>query len=187
MRYHTDMNIVVGLGNPGPEYSQTRHNAGYLAADALAEDIGVSYSSSKKTYSEQAKMGSTLIIFKPTTFMNLSGQSVRATLDFFNLLNDDKEYPNMIVLHDDLDLPLGSIKLQYGTGPKSHNGLLSIYEHLGSKMFWHARIGVDNRGDLRGVIEPREYVLQKFSADEEQILKTAIQKIVVEVKTKMSL
>jgi PTH1 family peptidyl-tRNA hydrolase len=143
------MNIVIGLGNPGSEYVGTRHNIGFEIVDGIAEELGVAFSSSKKTFSEIAKVGNSLLLVKPQTFMNHSGQAVRAVLDYYNVLASDGDYSNVYVVHDDLDLALGTIKLQFGTGPKSHNGLLSMYEHLGTKQFWHARVGVDNRGESR--------------------------------------
>lgn len=179
------MKVIIGLGNPGRQYDKTRHNAGFMAVDMLANDLGIAFSASKKTHTESAKKSNQVLVVKPTTFMNLSGQAVRATLDFFQLTSASNLYPDLYVIHDDLDLALGSFKLQYGTGPKSHNGLHSIYEHLGTKDFWHVRIGVDNRGDLRNVLVPSEYVLQQFAKDEELQIKTAITKALAELSTRL--
>lgn len=178
------MNVIVGLGNPGVEYEGTRHNVGFTVLDLIAEELGASFSSSKKTDSEIAKISDSVLLCKPQTFMNHSGQAVRAVLDYYHLLEQSSEYHDMYVVHDDLDIALGTIKLQYGTGPKSHNGLLSMYEHVGTKQFWHARVGVDNRGDLRSSIVPSEYVLQKFLEAEQSLLKHSIDSIISELRGK---
>lgn len=111
--------------------------------------------------------------------MNKSGIAVRALLEYYQLMSDSLE--DLYVVHDDLDLALGSYKIQLGTGPKAHNGLLSLYEHLGTKHFWHVRGGVDNRGDLRGSLVPSEYVLEKFKQDEDSAVKDEVSAIVAEL------
>lgn len=178
------MNILVGLGNPGQKYVGTRHNLGFEVLDILVAQLGIQFSSSKKTLSEIAKFGSSALLCKPHTFMNNSGQAVRALMEYYHL-PIEAENPNVFVVHDDLDLPLGSIKLQYGTGPKGHNGLLSLYEHLGSKMFWHLRLGVDNRGEQRNAIVPSEYVLQNFLSDEQSTVDQEISEAVALLKEKL--
>ena len=175
------MKVIVGLGNPGKEYQGTRHNVGFDALDLMAESLGASFTNSKKTLSEVAKVGDQYILCKPQTFMNNSGQTVRALLDYYSISQTDGGYPDLYVVHDDLDLALGKLKIQLGVGPKAHNGILSMYDHLKTEQFWHVRAGVDNRGELRGSIVPSEYVLKPFLSKERPIIDTTIQTIVNEL------
>ncbi len=164
--------FVIGLGNPGAEYEKTRHNAGFLMVDAWAAQQGVtSWQTQKKLHAEIAKVGD-LIFLKPQTFMNESGQAVRAALDYFaqfetlSLQSQKTILDQMIVIFDDLDLVFGQTKLQFGKGPKVHNGLLSLYKHLGTEAFWHARVGIDGRGVERKM-PARNYVLQPWTVEEQ--------------------
>lgn len=113
-----------------------------------------------------------VILGKPNTYMNNSGQAVRAVVDYFSIKTDD-----VFVIHDDLDLELGNYKLHFAKGPKEHNGLLSIYQHLGTQNFWHIRIGVDGRGGDR-TIRPSDYVLQRFLSSEQVRLEAVINEVV---------
>lgn len=113
--------------------------------------------------------------------MNRSGQAVQATLHFFNLSSDQ-----LYVVHDDLDIPLGSYKIQRGVGPKQHNGLLSLYEHLGTEDFWHVRIGVDGRGGDR-VVPSDHYVLQSFSLEEQDTITRVLTKVCSELSQRIEL
>jgi PTH1 family peptidyl-tRNA hydrolase len=176
------MKMIIGLGNPGKEYQLTRHNLGFMILDELAEQLGINFSNSSKTQSEIAKQGSSLLLCKPQTFMNQSGLAVRSVLEYYDTFEKSAEsVDDLFVVHDDLDIQLGAFKIQLGTGPKSHNGLLSIYEHLGTKNFWHVRAGVDNRGDLRSQLVPSEYVLQNFRKDEETQVHDEVHAIVTEL------
>lgn len=174
------MKVIVGLGNPGKEYQSTRHNLGFMVLDALAIKLGTQFSAAPKLQAEISKLGTEVLLCKPQTFMNNSGQAVRALLDYYKLF-DPTKLDMLYVVHDDLDLALGTYKLQLGTGPKAHNGLLSLYDHLNSKDFWHVRGGVDNRGELRSHITPSEYVLQPFTIEEQPILAEEITAIVSEL------
>ena len=179
------MKLFVGLGNPGSQYQWTRHNAGFLFADKLAEKLDLSFKFNKKFQAELASVRDDLFILKPQVFMNRSGQSVRAFLDFLKIkpdsLNAVLDGPNdLVVAHDDLDLALGDFKLQKGKGPKAHNGLQSIYQHLGNKDFWHLRLGVDSRLD-RQQIAGADYVLQPLSATERQLLDQTINQLLEEL------
>ena len=150
------MKLIVGLGNPGQKYKNNRHNVGFMTVDRLMEE----------------KLPGVKLL-KPDTFMNRSGAAVK------------REEPNLrflYVVHDDLDIELGKFKLSFGKGPKVHNGLKSIYEQLGTKDFWHVRIGIDNRAaaGFRGTGE--EYVLENFRPEEREIIKDVIDKVVAEVK-----
>lgn len=163
------MKIIVGLGNPGKEYQRSRHNAGFILVDFLAERLQLPFKAEKKFQVEMTKgeiiyRGDTedLCLIKPQTFMNNSGQAVRAVLDYFYPDVLEEESNHLIVAHDDLDLALGDFKLQRGKGPKVHHGLQSLYQHLGTKDFWHLRLGIDNRQGIRDQA-PADYVLQKMN------------------------
>jgi PTH1 family peptidyl-tRNA hydrolase len=154
------MKIVVGLGNPGEKYGQTRHNAGFMFVDFLAEKLsGGEFSFHKKSQAEVLKFGD-LLLAKPQTFMNDSGRSVQGLINFFG--GDDFELEQLVVAHDDLDLAVGEFQFRLSKGPKIHNGLLSIYQHLDSQEFWHLRLGVDGRQGERSQ-SGRDYVLGRFS------------------------
>lgn len=169
------MKLIVGLGNPGGEYVFTRHNAGFRVVDELAQQLDISFQTTPKMFAEVAK-NTEYIVIKPQTFMNDSGKAVQAALHFFKLHPED-----LTVIHDDLDIPFGSYKIQQGTGPKAHNGLTSIYASLGTREFNHIRVGVDGR-EADTAIPPKNYVLQPFSKEEEVVLKTVIEEIVVRLK-----
>ena len=146
------MKLIVGLGNPGEKYKNNRHNVGFMVVDELAKynlpDV---------------------VLFKPQKFMNRSGVEVK-NLQVRNL-------QDLYVVHDDLDIELGKYKISLGKGPKVHNGLRSIYEQLGTKDFWHVRIGIDNRAatDFRGTGE--DYVLENFRPKEREIIKNICQEL----------
>jgi PTH1 family peptidyl-tRNA hydrolase len=168
------MIFVIGLGNPGQEYQRTRHNAGFLVLDALAKKFDVEFSSMSKVEGEVAKLGDVVLV-KPQTFMNDSGESVRKTLAFYHETKTGA-YPNLFVVHDDLDIPLGKWKSVYGSGPKVHNGVNSIRETLESEAFWYIRVGVDNRGGDRQ-IPGEQYVLQPFPEAEWQTMTGIIREV----------
>ena len=176
------MKIFLGLGNPGAEYAQTRHNAGFLFVDELAKNLGLSFKFNKKFIAELASVRDDLFLLKPQTFMNCSGESIRAFLDFLKIdLSDNLNGPttgphDLIVVHDDLDLELGTYKLQRGKGPKAHNGLQSVYKHLGTQDFWHLRIGVDSRGGERQV-PPADYVLKALTTAEQEQLRVVFKEV----------
>ena len=153
------LKLIVGLGNPGPKYLWTRHNAGFMVIDRLSSLSGIPVS--RKNFSglsgEGAHAGSRLLLLKPQTFMNLSGRSVAATLRFHKLSLQD-----LVVIHDDLDVPYGRLKLKEGGGHAGHNGLRSLMQELGSGDFVRLRIGIGRpvHGDVVN------YVLTNFSAEE---------------------
>ncbi len=159
------MKLVIGLGNPGSAYVNTRHNAGYRVIDLL----------------QKSNLPKDVIIKKSDDFMNQSGDFVRSQVDKYQITNKD-----LYIIHDDLDIPLGSFKIQYGRGPKDHNGINSINSSLGSDKYWHIRIGIDNRPlDSRPMGE--EYVLENFSDEEEKkltlIYKNICKKLETHLKT----
>ncbi len=185
------MIIYVGLGNPGKELDRTRHNVGYRVVENLCRQLSLPevpkvFVERKKFLSQIADLANVAgtkhdaMCVKPVTFMNESGQAVEMVLKYHHLDGFDQFY----VCHDDLDLPLGSYKIHWNKGPKVHNGLSSIYDHLGTKEFWHVRIGVDGREGDR-TLSGRDYVLQTFSADEEVVIKGVIESVVKELMGKI--
>ncbi len=184
------MQLFIGLGNPGEKYNNTRHNVGFMVIDELASQVGDgNWVSDKNSSSLIAKNASFSIFAKPQTFMNSSGLAVQSLVNYLKL-----EGPKVWVIYDDLDIKLGQFKIQFARGPKDHNGLLSIYEKLGTKKFWHVRVGVENRatnaqGDFGQTrkISGEEYVLGKFANDERDILKGVVFKIINEIKQKLTI
>jgi len=188
MCYYQDMNFIFGLGNPGQEYDQTRHNLGFMVIDKLAEKWQLHFSAQKKCQAEVAKNSSAMLV-KPQTFMNASGEAVQAVLKYYGeaetTVKDGKaEYPNVFVIFDDLDLEVGHYKIQYGTGPKIHNGTGSIYAHLKTRQFWHVRIGADNRKGDRSM-PATEYVLGRFSPAEKPSLETVFSEVIQELENRV--
>ncbi len=182
------MKIIVGLGNPGPEYQKTPHNAGFMLVDYLADKFALPLRVDHKFKAAYAKgellrdgLAQDVFLIEPQTFMNESGVAVRSLLDYFykGVLEED-EGNHLIVAHDDLDLPLGTFKLQKGKGPKTHNGLLSLYQHLGHKNFWHLRLGVDGRGSDRS-LPSRDYLLKPYSATELEQLRQMVERVAAEL------
>ena len=162
--------LIVGLGNPGPQYEKTRHNVGFMVADALAGRVGSTFSSHKKSNSDivQARLGTrSVIIAKPRTFMNLSGQPVAALARFFSV-----DPANVVVVHDELDIDFGSLRLKLGGGEGGHNGLRSISQHLSTKDYLRVRVGV---GRPPGRMDPASFVLKPFSAAERKDLGVVVE------------
>ncbi|MCU0658021.1 MAG: aminoacyl-tRNA hydrolase [Polyangiaceae bacterium] len=155
------MYLVVGLGNPGPRYADTRHNFGFLVVDALAARLGAEPFRDKFSAEvARARSGSEeLILLKPQTFMNLSGQSVQPAAAFFKI-----PVARVLVLHDELDLPFGELRLKQGGGHAGHNGLRSLIERLGSPDFPRLRLGIGR--PTASFREVADYVLARFEADE---------------------
>lgn len=155
------MFLVVGLGNPGPRYADTRHNFGFLALDALASRLGADPFRDKfSALTSRASCGAEeVILLKPQTFMNLSGQSAQPAAAFFKVA-----VPQVIVLHDELDLPFGEIRLKQGGGHAGHNGLRSLIERFGAPDFLRVRLGIGRPPPtFRDVAD---YVLARFDAEE---------------------
>ncbi len=157
------MRFIFGLGNPGTKYQQTRHNAGFMFIDALMKKIAPASTdlNNKSKLSSQIIKTPELVLAKPQLYMNRSGQAIQKVLSYFGEVDQVLAEKQMVVAHDDLDLQLGEIKLQYGVGPQLHRGLNSIYSTLASKKFWHLRIGVDDRQGER-TVPPEVYVLEKL-------------------------
>ena len=157
--------LVVGLGNPGPQYERTRHNVGFMVADVLAERVGGRFSTHKKTGSDllTARLdGRQVLLAKPRTYMNESGRPVAGLARFFSVGVDD-----VVVIHDDIDLDFGVVRLKQGGGEGGHNGLRSISSALTSKEYLRVRVGV---GRPPGRMDAAAYVLKPFSAAERKEL-----------------
>jgi len=168
------MKIIVGLGNPGAEYALTRHNAGMLLVDKMADTLsGESSYGWRKFYGIYVfKTPEVMLAKTGNYFMNQSGSLIN---DLRNLKYD---FRDLYVAHDDLDLNLGDYKIQFGKGPKVHNGVNSVEEALGTKDFWRVRIGIDKRaGEQESSRTGEEYVLQKFTAEERETLEEVLEKI----------
>ena len=162
--------LIVGLGNPGTKYAQTRHNVGFDLLDILAKRWQISISDRKQfqgIYGEGfGSHNAKVRLLKPQTFMNLSGQSVRATIDWFKLPPE-----SVLVVYDDLDLPLGKIRLRMSGSAGGHNGMKSIISHLGTQNFPRVRIGI---GKSAGEKDTISHVLGKFSVVETPIVSKVI-------------
>jgi len=154
------MKLIVGLGNPGPTYQNTRHNIGFMVIDKIIDKISAIKQSSKNFNGELYKYKD-LLLLKPTTFMNLSGKSVQAVSSFYKVNLDD-----ILVIHDDIDLPFGGVKLKIGGGNGGHNGLKSI-DSLITKEYNRLRLGVDKPEHKTQV---PNYVLSNFSQQEQEKL-----------------
>ena len=141
--------LIVGLGNPGREYETTRHNAGYWWLDELARLQNLSFKSESKFHGLAARgqlHGHEMLLLKPQTFMNVSGRAVGALAQFYKIAPAE-----MLVVHDELDLPPGVARLKMGGGHGGHNGLKDIIAHLGSKDFWRLRLGIGHPGERADV------------------------------------
>ena len=152
--------LIAGLGNPGPGYAGNRHNAGFLTADVLAARARARFKASKfRALAADGRLaGRSVTIIKPLTFMNESGAAVAGFAAFYRLGPEQ-----LVVIHDELDLPFGSVKLKLGGGDSGHNGLRSVTARLGSREYYRARIGI---GRPPGRMDPAVYVLRDFAAPE---------------------
>lgn len=166
----SDAWLVVGLGNPGPEYEATRHNIGFRVVDVIAERIGARLSANRRMRALVATgrlAGVPVVVAKPATFMNDSGVAVRALMDFHSIAAD-----HVVVIHDELDLPYGHLRLKCGGGDNGHNGLRSIRAHLGHGDVHRLRFGI---GRPPGQQDPASFVLRPWSRDEAKDLGVAIE------------
>jgi PTH1 family peptidyl-tRNA hydrolase len=164
----TPLQIIVGLGNPGPEHLMTRHNAGFWFIDALATQHEAHFRSHARFHGEIAKVtvaGRELQLLKPHTYMNRSGLAIRAICDYLKVPSQE-----VLVVHDELDLPPGIVRLKLGGGAGGHNGLKDAITHIGPD-FWRMRLGIGHPGDKSQVID---YVLQRAPAAEEDQIMDAV-------------
>ena len=158
------MYIIVGLGNPEPEYSNTRHNMGFDTINKIAKKYNIEFSKTKfkGIYGTGTIEGEKVILLKPQTFMNLSGESIKEIIDFYKLNTD-----NLIIIYDDIDIEPGIIKLRKTGGPGTHNGMKSVIKEIGTEKFPRVRVGIgkpEHKGDLIN------YVIGKISEENRVIL-----------------
>jgi peptidyl-tRNA hydrolase, PTH1 family len=166
--------LIVGLGNPGKDYASTRHNAGFWFIDAFAQQHKTGFTHEKKFHAEVARCqwhGRDLWLLKPQTYMNLSGQSVQTFMQFYKIA-----LINILVVHDELDLPTGVVRLKLGGGAGGHNGLRDIIEKCGGNDFARLRIGIGHPGDKAQVTG---HVLNKVSREDDSAMRDAIERALV--------
>jgi peptidyl-tRNA hydrolase, PTH1 family len=167
--------LVVGLGNPGPEYEKTRHNAGFWFAEDVAHEIGGSLAFEKKFNGLVARGVGSLAdvrVALPQTFMNLSGTTVASIAKFYEIAPEA-----VLVAHDELDLPSGEIKLKFGGGHAGHNGLRDIHAKLGTSNYWRMRIGIGHPRDSASPHKPvADWVLERPRRDEQSAIEEAIER-----------
>ncbi len=160
--------LFVGLGNPGEKYDKTRHNAGFWFVDAIAAQTNSKLMMDAKMFGLVGKLNPNIDIWllKPSTFMNASGKAVAAMANYYKILPAE-----ILVIHDELDLPAGSAKLKFGGGHGGHNGLKDIHAALGTADYWRLRLGIDHPGDRNEVIN---YVLKAPTRAENDALEASI-------------
>ena len=158
--------LIVGLGNPGAEYADSRHNAGFWLCERLAAQLGTELRRESRFHGIAGRTREQLWLLMPQTFMNCSGQAVGALMRFYRISPAE-----MLVLHDELDLSPGALRLKFGGGLGGHNGLKDIAAHLGTQDFWRLRIGVGHPGDRDQVVD---YVLKKPRAEERVQIEEAL-------------
>lgn len=172
------MKLIVGLGNPGKEYLRTRHNAGFIVLDELQTTFELpSFTLDRKSNAEISKGTldkKRVVLVKPQTYMNNSGVAVRALLNYYKLTPAD-----LIVIHDDKDVPIGNFRMQSNRGAAGHNGIKSLFEHLGTQDFLRLRVGVAPVD--RTIHDTANFVLNNFSPEEQQVLATTTGNILKEV------
>lgn len=163
--------LVVGLGNPGAQYVNTRHNVGFMAVDALTGE-NASWKSEKNALTARAEIDGRRVIFaKPQTFMNNSGVAVAALMTFYKI-----PLENIVVIHDDMDIPVGDCREKIGGGSAGHNGIRSIDAHIGRE-YRRIRIGIGHPRDFDLPMDPADWVLGKFGAMQIDLIKNAINHI----------
>ncbi|HBW56942.1 MAG TPA: aminoacyl-tRNA hydrolase [Oscillatoriales bacterium UBA8482] len=165
--------LIVGLGNPENKYEQTRHNIGFEAIDALAKAWRIPISENRKFKGKFGEgvtsSGEKIRLLKPLTYMNLSGQAIRAVVDWYKL-----PPTSVLVIYDDMDLPLGRLRLRLSGSAGGHNGMKSTISHLGTQNFPRLRIGIGKPKSIAGTGETVSYVLGKFSSTEMQVMEQVL-------------
>ncbi|MGQ9836674.1 MAG: aminoacyl-tRNA hydrolase [Cyanobacteriota bacterium] len=168
--------LIVGLGNPGPQYANTRHNFGFMVVDRLAQRWGIPLAREKRfqgLYGEGFALGRKQRLLKPETYMNRSGESVRAVLDWYKL-----DPGSVLILYDDMDLPLGRLRLRGSGSAGGHNGMKSLIQHLGGESFPRLRLGVGKPkglpGGKQGSKEVVGHVLGGFTPEEKEVLERVL-------------
>ncbi len=166
------MYVIVGLGNPSKEYDNTRHNIGFAAIDALADKYGISVNEAKHKalLGKGVIDGTKVILVKPLTYMNLSGEAVRAVVDYYKI----DEEAELIVIYDDISLDVGQLRIRKKGSAGGHNGIKNIIQHLGHDTFLRIKIGV---GEKPKGYDLADYVLGHFSKEEQTVMKDALEKV----------
>lgn len=167
--------LIVGLGNPGSKYEETRHNAGFLLLDEIARAYGATFGAEKKFQGETARVmisGCDVRLLKPATFMNLSGESVQPMASFYRI-----EPEQILVAHDELDLLPGTVRLKRAGGHGGHNGLRDIIKHMGRE-FWRVRLGIGHPGDAKQVVS---FVLKRAPSSEMDLLVKSVDEVMREM------
>lgn len=175
------MKIIIGLGNPGKKYENTRHNVGFLAMDRIVEkmaqkDIKIDFKLDKKFEAEIAKVklgNEDIVLVKPQTFMNLSGKAVKKIVDFYKI-NPEKD---LIVVYDDIDIPLGKVRMRSEGSSAGHNGLQSIIDTIGTDRFMRVRIGIGR--PTNELIKIEDWVLQALTEGEKELLFNTIEDLIL--------
>jgi PTH1 family peptidyl-tRNA hydrolase len=163
--------LIAGLGNPGAQYENTRHNAVFMAADIISEHFGVEFTScprAKTLYCKNEISDKTVYILKPQTYMNLSGQAVFTFANFYKIPTE-----NILIIFDDMSLPLGSLRMRVAGSAGGHNGMQNIMEQFGTQNITRLRIGIGPKPDF---FEGKDFVLSKFSAEQQPLLETALER-----------
>lgn len=205
------MKMIVGLGNPGEKYKQSRHNVGFRVVEEIFEQMTndkfqmtnnnqiSNFKFQKKSDVERVRIGE-LVLVKPQTFMNRSGEAIQKVKRFYQVALDD-----LYVVHDDLDIRLGGYKIVFGRGPKVHNGVNSVEQALGTEDFWRVRVGIENRSQQipndksqmasksqisnnqmgKQTISGERYVLGNFLEEEREVVNEVIEKAVEELLRKL--
>lgn len=173
----TNRYLIVGLGNPGREYENTRHNIGWMVLDELARRYGLSFGKKerKASVTDGLIREKRVLLAKPQTYMNLSGEAVRALVDFYKI-----ELEHVLLISDDLDIPLGTLRLRSSGGAGGQKGIKSTIQHLGTQDFARLRCGI---GRPPGKMEPAAYVLQPFKGDDEITVRIVIDRAADTVET----
>jgi len=177
--FTNDLQLLVGLGNPGSDYYKTRHNVGFMVLEEIARKNNCIFRESKKLYGKTCEIGSGISkkrLLMPNTYMNESGKSVRSAKDWFDFENDQ-----LLVLVDDMDLPLGKIRVRSNGSSGGHNGLKSIINHLGTTEFKRLKIGIGSPSQIQEERKSKtvSHVLGRFSKEEFVILNFIIQEIMI--------
>ncbi len=163
------MKLIVGLGNPGGQYSETRHNVGFLLLDCLAEDLNLDFRPKFQGLVTEIKVNEEKVfLLKPQTFMNLSGRSVREIAQFFKIAPED-----ILVVYDDMDLPTGRLRLRSSGSAGGHNGIKSIIGEMGTESFWRLKVGI---GRPPAGWDSARYVLAPFTKEEIPVLEETLEK-----------
>ncbi len=183
------MLLIAGLGNPGEKYAHTRHNVGFMFLDHILQNLNTptpwKFDKYSKTENARTELGVNelkipVLLAKPQTYMNRSGESIQALTKTASISKE-----RIVIAHDDLDIEFGNFKIQLGVGPKKHNGLSSIQDHLHTPDFWRIRIGVDSRNGDRS-LSGEDYVLQNFTGEEQIRLESIFKEIYTKFLTILS-